>query len=152
TLRASGGQSPYSWRLVSGALPDGLTLNGSSGAISGTPTAPGAFNFTIEVADATGLKTSRLHTIAIGLPTTPALAISGIPATVAAMQQPAVDVSLAAPYPVALTGRVTLTFVPASGLPDDPAVQFSSGGRSASFTIPANGTRAVFAAPQLALQ
>jgi hypothetical protein len=37
-------------------------------------------------------------------------------------------------------------------MPDDPSVQFSSGGRSAAFTIPANATHATFAVPQLGLQ
>ncbi len=37
TLSASGGNSPYAWAL-SGNLPAGLSLNASSGTISGTPT------------------------------------------------------------------------------------------------------------------
>jgi len=38
-LAASGGTTPYSWAVTSGALPAGLTLNASTGAITGTPTA-----------------------------------------------------------------------------------------------------------------
>ncbi|HVB85174.1 MAG TPA: putative Ig domain-containing protein [Candidatus Dormibacteraeota bacterium] len=38
TLNATGGITPYTWSLTSGSLPTGLTLNPSSGAISGTPT------------------------------------------------------------------------------------------------------------------
>src|ERR1700678_1772902 len=38
TLSASGGTTPYTWTLISGTLPAGLSLNASSGAISGTPT------------------------------------------------------------------------------------------------------------------
>ncbi len=39
TLAATGGTTPYTWSLTSGALPAGLTLNASTGAITGTPTA-----------------------------------------------------------------------------------------------------------------
>jgi Protein of unknown function (DUF4038)/Putative collagen-binding domain of a collagenase/Putative Ig domain/Immunoglobulin I-set domain len=38
TLSASGGTTPYTWTLTSGTLPAGLSLNASSGAITGTPT------------------------------------------------------------------------------------------------------------------
>jgi hypothetical protein len=51
TLAASGGTTPYAWSVISGSLPSGLTLNATSGAISGTPTAAGAFSFTIQVKD-----------------------------------------------------------------------------------------------------
>jgi len=39
TLAASGGTGPYAWMLTSGTLSGGLTLDASSGAITGTPTA-----------------------------------------------------------------------------------------------------------------
>lgn len=54
-LAASGGTTPYSWRLAagSGALPSGLVL-GADGTISGTPTVPGTYTFTVEVLDANG--------------------------------------------------------------------------------------------------
>jgi hypothetical protein len=38
SLAASGGTSPYSWNITSGALPTGLSLTAGSGLISGTPT------------------------------------------------------------------------------------------------------------------
>ncbi|MEW6127080.1 MAG: putative Ig domain-containing protein, partial [Acidobacteriota bacterium] len=50
TLVASGGTAPYTWSLVSGSLPAGLTLS-SSGVISGTPTTAGTANFTVQVGD-----------------------------------------------------------------------------------------------------
>ena len=145
SLAAAGGQPPYSWRMTDGALPDGLNLSGASGMIAGTPTVAGTFNFALEVTDATGLKGSQTVTLVTDLPTLPALAISGVPATLTSLQQPGVDLTLSAAYPVAVTGRLTLVFVPANGMPDDPAVQFSSGGRSVAFTIPANATHAAFA-------
>jgi Putative Ig domain len=52
-LAASGGTSPYSWSISSGALPGGLLLGQTNGTISGTPTASGQFNFTTTVTDST---------------------------------------------------------------------------------------------------
>ena len=47
------GTEPYTFALSSGALPNGLSLS-AAGAISGTPTAAGSFNFTVEVTDVDG--------------------------------------------------------------------------------------------------
>ena len=144
TMQAAGGSPPYSWQLTAGALPGGLSLNASSGVISGTPSAAGTFNFTIQVTDSANLTASRVETLVTDLPPLPALSVAGIPATMAALQQLPVDLTVAAAFPVAVTGQLNLTFVPANGLPDDPAVQFSSGGRSVSFTLAANATHASF--------
>jgi hypothetical protein len=51
TLAASGGFPPYTWSITQGALPSGLTLNATTGLISGTPTALGMSNFTLQVSD-----------------------------------------------------------------------------------------------------
>ena len=53
-LVAKGGVKPYTFSIIAGSLPPGLTLNPSTGAITGTPTTPGAFNFTAQVVDSTG--------------------------------------------------------------------------------------------------
>jgi Putative Ig domain len=52
SLQASGGSAPYAWSILSGNLPAGLSLNTSTGLISGTPTASGTATFTAAVADA----------------------------------------------------------------------------------------------------
>jgi sugar lactone lactonase YvrE len=49
SIAASGGTSPYKWQLT-GTLPAGLTLNSSSGVISGIPTGT-AGSFTVSVTD-----------------------------------------------------------------------------------------------------
>ncbi len=53
-LGAAGGVPPYTFSITSGSLPDGLTLNTSTGAITGTPTTAGTFNFTAQVVDSRG--------------------------------------------------------------------------------------------------
>ena len=52
TLSAGGGTSPYLWSVVSGNLPDGLTLDNSSGLITGTPVIENTYVFTVQVSDA----------------------------------------------------------------------------------------------------
>jgi hypothetical protein len=52
TLAATGGRSPYAWSIES--PPSGVALDPASGALSGTPTAPGSFPLKLTVKDAYG--------------------------------------------------------------------------------------------------
>jgi len=53
TLAATGGTLPYTWSLNNGSLPTGLTLNSTSGLVSGVPTATAAaMALTFTVTDA----------------------------------------------------------------------------------------------------
>jgi hypothetical protein len=55
TLAATGGTAPFTWTLFGGVLPAGLSLNASTGAVTGTPVAPaGNFTPTFTVTDSTG--------------------------------------------------------------------------------------------------
>ena len=51
-VAASGGAAPYSYAVTAGALPGGLSLNASTGVISGTATAVGSASFSVTATDA----------------------------------------------------------------------------------------------------
>jgi hypothetical protein len=57
--------------------------------------------------------------------------------------QAAIGLSLASGYPLDISGKLTIA-VNTGTLPADASVQFSSGGQTVNFTIPANTTQAVF--------
>jgi len=61
-----GGTPPYSWSIVAGSLPLGLTLNQFSGVVSGTPTAAGPFSFTIQLQDTSGATVLNTYNIIAG--------------------------------------------------------------------------------------
>jgi glucose/arabinose dehydrogenase len=68
TLRASGGRRPYTWSVTAGSLPNGLTLDTSTGIISGVPTTAGLSTFTILVEDANLENTTQGLSIKINPP------------------------------------------------------------------------------------
>ncbi|MEA2874249.1 MAG: large repetitive protein, partial [Hyphomicrobiales bacterium] len=57
-----------SFTVSAGALPAGLALNSSSGAISGTPSAAGSFSFTVLATDRSGRTGARAFTFAVTMP------------------------------------------------------------------------------------
>jgi hypothetical protein len=61
---------PFTWSLVGGALPPGLTVF-PNGQIFGTPTATGDFTFTVQVADANGQTARQAFSLTISPPPPP---------------------------------------------------------------------------------
>jgi Putative Ig domain len=74
-LAVSGGTSPYTWAISSGTLPGGLTLSG--GVISGTPTAVGAFSFSVQIADSASL-TAKAN-LSINIVPAPSISTASLP-------------------------------------------------------------------------
>ena len=64
TLQAIGGNPPYTWTATD-SLPNGLSLDSSTGIISGTPTQAGTFTFTIQVKDSNNNTSTKEFTLTI---------------------------------------------------------------------------------------
>jgi hypothetical protein len=146
------GTTPLPVTVTGSGFPAGavVQVNGTTlptTAISATQlgvTVPGAdlakagsLSFTIY--DAGSQAISNALTLTVTAPM--ATAMVSAPTTTTSAQQPTVGLTLVNSYPVDIAGTFTLTFAPAGpdGV-DDPAVQFSTGGRTLNFTIPAGTT------------
>jgi len=66
-LTASGGQAPYTWTRISGALPPGLTL-AANGVISGVSTSTGTNQFTVKVTDTFSETATQSLELTVGNP------------------------------------------------------------------------------------
>lgn len=132
--------SPFA---ITGLPPFPLTLAPNqplSLAVTFTPTTVASVSGTLHVDAAVFVLTG-----AGGAPPAfPGYSLTGPQGTLASLQQPAITLSLSAPYALAVTGTLTLTAIP-NGFVADPAIQFATGGRTVTFSIPANTTAAVFA-------
>jgi hypothetical protein len=145
-MEAAGGPTPFTWSIVGGALPSGFSLT-PAGVLQGNGTSAFSGTISIRVMDATGTTDTRDFTLVIG-PPVGTVALTGLPAKVLPAQQIPIALSIPAPFPAELQGTLTFTFASSAVIAtDDPAVQFSTGGRTVRFTIPANTTNAVFSAP-----
>jgi hypothetical protein len=87
---AIGGIPPYTFTLLSGALPPGLAFT-PDGFLTGIPTLPGTYTFNVQAVDSIGTKATHVYTIVIaksaatfGFVVSPDPAISGQPAVVTA--------------------------------------------------------------------
>ncbi|MDQ3380285.1 MAG: Ig domain-containing protein [Actinomycetota bacterium] len=81
TLSATGGKTAYSWSVSSGSLPAGLSLNGVTGAVTGTPTTSGTSNFTVLVTDVGNPTRSATRGLSIAVVVAPlAISTTSLPA------------------------------------------------------------------------
>jgi hypothetical protein len=69
---AATGDSPITWAVTVGVLPDGLSLNAGTGAITGTPTTEETQAFTVSATNANGTDDQELSitiTVAVAVGT-----------------------------------------------------------------------------------
>ena len=81
TFTASGGVPPYTFAVSAGALPDGLTLDGSTGELSGTPTTAGPYSFSITATDSasgTDVQAYSGDVLPMPVPSMPMLGLLGL--------------------------------------------------------------------------
>lgn len=76
----SGGLSPWTYAVVSGALPGGLTINTSNGLVSGTPTAAGSYTFGIQVTDGVGATDTKAIALTIDAAAAPSISTTTLAA------------------------------------------------------------------------
>jgi hypothetical protein len=132
-LQSSGGTAPSTWSFISGNLPAGLSLNTSTGLISGTPTAVGTASFTVAVVDSSSPAQSKSITLSIVIaPLSLAITTSAVPAgTVGTSYATVLQASGgAAPY----TWSISSGSLPA-GLSLIPSLGIISGTPTAAGTV-----------------
>jgi len=74
-LSTTGAVAPVTYAVTAGDLPDGVTLNGSTGAISGTASGAGTFIFVITATGANGCSAARNYTVEIASTDTPTVTV-----------------------------------------------------------------------------
>jgi len=128
-----------------------FTVSGPAPPLSLTPNQSVQFILTFApvttgLSTATLLADSQQFTLS-GLgntpPPLPSYAFTGASGNQPALTQAGIGLSLSSSYPLPLTGTLALQ-ADSGNLPADPSVQFATGGKTVTFTIPANSTDAVF--------
>jgi uncharacterized protein YhjY with autotransporter beta-barrel domain len=127
-VTASGGTGPYTYAVTAGTLPTGLTLNPNTGEISGTPTAAGAFSFTITATDSLSNTALQAYSVTTQPGATVVIDIGGLP-----------DAQEAVPYSADLgvygsTGPYTYS-ISAGALPPGLSINPSTGWVSGTPTV-----------------
>jgi hypothetical protein len=121
-------------------LPTSIASGGSIVfTVTFVPSTTGAASATLKV----DTQSFTLSASANPPPALPDYRFDGASGTQAPLTQPLVGLLLSQSYPINLTGTLTLGFNSEVGV-TDPSVQFAVGGKTVSFTIPANTTRAIF--------
>jgi MYXO-CTERM domain-containing protein len=126
TFTATGSPATFTWSVSAGTLPAGLTLNATSGVLSGTPTALGASSFTVQCSN--GVNPDATQAVNLSIGQAPSIT-SGAPAP-ALMGVAYSHTFTASGFPATFTWSVSVGTLPA-GL----ALNASSGVLSGTPTV-----------------
>jgi hypothetical protein len=139
TLTATGGTAPYTWALISGTLPAGLSLNTTMGAITGVPTVTSAATaLSFRVTDAANPANTRNVSLT--------LTVTGLLITTTSLPYGQVGVAYNALLTATgSTGAVTWT-VTSGSLPPGLALNATTGVISGQPTVAAVGAPVSFSA------
>ena len=131
TLEAAGGTKPYLWTIASGTLPAGLSLNASTGAVTGKPAAAISAPLAFQVEDSSS--PAQTKSVTLVLTVTPAVTSLVLnPASVVGGGSSQGTVTLSGP---ALSGGATVTLTSAN---------VAAAQVPASVVVPAAATQAAF--------
>jgi hypothetical protein len=64
-LQATGGVQPVTWQVSEGTLPAGLSLDATTGRISGTATNPGDYSFSVTLTDANNVSVQQVVSVRV---------------------------------------------------------------------------------------
>jgi large repetitive protein len=91
-VNAAGAPVPFTWSVISGSLPAGLTFlttsTSSSAEITGTPTLLGTSKFSVQVTDSSGASVTQALSITINTPPPLSVATASLPVGTVNMQYP----------------------------------------------------------------
>lgn len=125
---ATTGTTPMTFAVTSGTLPSWMTLNTSTGSLSGTPNATGAYDFTITATNSVGSSTPRRFQGTVGASgTAPSITTTTLPAMT---QNQAYDSGA-----MVVTGSTPITFgISAGTIPAGLSINSSTGAISGTPT------------------
>jgi uncharacterized protein (TIGR03437 family) len=107
-LAAANGTAPYSWKLLHGGLPAGMSLD-PNGTVSGIPSVPGGFAFAAQATDANHAKAVGTITISIAAAPLQITVGATFPAGIATTEYPSQILTATggiAPYTFRITGAL----------------------------------------------
>ena len=140
TTLAADGTTPITWSVDSDSLPEGLSLDASTGVISGIPTAEGVSTFTVTAANVYG-SDSREFTLNIDKPVVIPVTGVKLDKTSLTLQETGSDTSIAT---VDASGKVTAI---SAGSATITAIAADGSGKSASCSVTVYAATAITTQP-----